>query len=43
MIMRVAPSASGIFTAGTITAAFMVQGRDDFFSAQQAASNYVVA
>lgn len=43
MIMRVAPSASGIFTAGTIAAAFMVQGRDDFFSAQQAASNYVVA
>ncbi len=41
MIMKV-PTATD-FTAGTISAAFMVQGRDDFFSAQQAASNFVVA
>lgn len=31
------------FTAGTIAAAFMVQGRDDYFSMQQAAANYIVA
>ena len=43
MIMRVAPSASGIFTAGTVAAAFMVQGRDDLQSAMRSANNYVVA
>lgn len=41
MIMRV-PSGL-VFTAGTIAAAFMVQGRDDLQSAMRAASNYVVA
>jgi hypothetical protein len=41
MIMKV-PTATD-FTAGTITAAFMVQGRDDLQSAMRSASNYVVA
>lgn len=41
MIMRVASGTN--FSAGTITAAFMVQGRDDLQSAQRAASNYTVA
>lgn len=40
MLMRV-PSATN-FTAGTITGAYMVQGRDDLQSAQQSANNYVV-
>lgn len=37
------PPAATNFTAGTIEAAFITQGRDDLRSAQQAASNYVVA
>ena len=41
MIMKV-PSGL-VFTAGTIAAAFCVQGRDDLQSAMRAASNYVVA
>lgn len=42
LLLQVAPAASGIFTAGTISGAFFVQGRDDLQN-RQAASNYTVA
>jgi hypothetical protein len=41
ILMTVAPAATGIFTAGTVTSAFIVQGRDDLQN-RNAASNYVV-
>ena len=41
MEMRV-PAATN-FTAGTVTGAYAVQGRDDLQSAQRAASNYTVS
>jgi hypothetical protein len=42
IVMTVAPSGTGIFTAGTVTSAFIVQGRDDL-DHKYAANNFVVA
>ena len=41
LLLQVAPASTGIFTAGTISAAFFVAARDDLQN-RQATSNYVV-
>jgi hypothetical protein len=43
MRMRMVVPTGTNFTAGTISGAFMVPGRDDLQSAMRAASNYIVA